>query len=169
MTVVTSQTRAALERFASKNIVTKEFRKTFFEQIQKSLGSANPALNQLVTEFMNDARQNLEYSIAFQRIVEGHLDYGTMKSIVTRNLLEWFDSTNRAGSYLKYVAFLIEHQKIMKQFGEAGFATLLYIDKLEWSKDLMPAYGDFPQETCSARKERLMKSAISDMDKGTVI
>ena len=64
-------------------------------------------------------------------------------------------STNRTDVFVRWVQQLAEMLGESGSHTEAGLALQLHADMLEWSDTLVPAVADFPEETQSARKEKL--------------
>ncbi|KNC55049.1 uncharacterized protein AMSG_10645 [Thecamonas trahens ATCC 50062] len=84
-------------------------------------------------------------------------------------LTSYLLSIGRLEAYVRQVLHLVELHEAGGTFAEAGYALLMYADKLEWSPEIVPYLSPaFPEQTMYERKRAVLQKAAVNLDKGKV-
>ena len=80
--------------------------------------------------------------------------------------MRYYQKNGRMGIALRYVHSLYGLHVKNRQFTEAGFALKLHYDALDWSKDMLEPFKEYPAQTQRERKEQLCHKIIEHFDQG---
>ncbi|GAM21079.1 hypothetical protein SAMD00019534_042540 [Acytostelium subglobosum LB1] len=96
------------------------------------------------------------------------------RTIATLKMMEYFK--DRKDTYIKYLHELLNQHINSGYFTEAGHAFMLHSDLYQWGETTLPSFTFntpdqpnaivFPEETTTERKVRLIRLAVTYLDKG---
>lgn len=159
-----------LDKFIEGGKGDEEFRQMFKlimkPRFESSRAMREPGLK-LVASVDRLMKHLLEYRSVVSNINEDNED---KRMLCMVNLMEFYYRSGRKEMYLRYLTKLVDIHTKCENFTEAAFALCLYIDSLNWSKELLPSslrnekYQDC--RTQREMKEKLYEKIIEYFEKG---
>ena len=167
----------------------------FTAKFSKQLGAhirREPSLYTKGMEYLEDMGDLLELMLEF-RTIPRRIEYEDDLTTATIRLMSYLQNTERKESYTKFIEILAQVHVQSGNFVEAGNATVMHAESLDWGEDLVPpsigapekpleggaltlgskAGGDgreattsLPIQTSTQRKIALYNRAIEYFDRG---